>query len=71
VAQDERIDDVIGNAELRLEIPIVRGFKIPLAFNYASRTETSTSSDFRVNLGVNFDSTTLQALSRFAGFTKN
>ena len=66
VAQNEEIDDVIGSAEARLEVPLARGFTVPLTLTYSSRTDASTGSELRVNVGLNFDATTIQALAQLA-----
>lgn len=66
VAQNEQIDAAIGNVEVRLGIPLLRGFSVPLTFNYATRTTTSASGEFRVNVGVDFDSLKALVLSQLS-----
>lgn len=63
----KEVDDAIGIAQLRVDVPVYGGFTVPLALTYASRTEEEDKSEFRVNVGVDLDTDKLMALARIGG----
>ena len=58
----ESIKAEIGTMQLKLDIPLFPGFSLPISGNWSSRSETSSSDELRINVGVNFDLDKLSAL---------
>jgi hypothetical protein len=58
----------IANFQARIEIPITPGLSIPIAYTYASATETMAKKENRFNFGVHLDVTkVLSALRAKSG----
>jgi hypothetical protein len=64
VTYSEELNDPIGMAQLRVEIPVYAGVTIPLAVSYASRTETDSDDEFTFSLGTGFDLDAFAAIVR-------
>jgi hypothetical protein len=58
VSRLQDVRDMLYAAQIQINLPIFSGFSIPIAMNYASRTETNANDEFTVTLGggIEFDS---------------
>lgn len=63
-ARVESINDGIGSALFKVELPIFAGANLPVAMSYSSRTETSTSSEFKIVFGASIQLETMMAAAR-------
>ncbi len=54
----------IANVQFRVEIPVATGFSIPVAYTFASATETSMKKENRFNIGLRLDVDKLYSLAR-------
>lgn len=62
-----RLEDINkgqGTVQTKFEVPITAGFSLPLSLSYTSRTETSSKDDFKIGIGVDFDTDKLMALMK-------
>ena len=57
-------DRTIGIAQMKFTLPIAAGISLPLSFSYASETETSSDSEFRVAIGGGLNADHLAALAK-------
>lgn len=62
-AHDEDVDANIGVIQARLTMPLVRGFSLVGALNYATRTETDSDDEVRVSGSIEFNGDKLASLN--------
>lgn len=55
------IKDEIGTVQAKIDIPLIPGITLPIAFNYSTRTETSMGDEFRVTIGAGIDFDSIMA----------
>lgn len=57
----------IANFQARIEIPITPGLSVPIAYTYASATETMAKKENRFNFGVHLDINKVLSAARIKG----
>ncbi|UCC84456.1 MAG: hypothetical protein JSW46_05865, partial [Gemmatimonadota bacterium] len=60
----EEADDEIGIAQIKVNIPVTAGLRLPISVTYATRTELIDEEEIRGNVGLTVDFDILQALSQ-------
>jgi hypothetical protein len=60
----EEQNDAMVAGQLRLSVPIAKGFELPIGFTWASRTRSIDDADFRASIGLSLDADALAALSQ-------
>lgn len=58
----EDLDKDQATVQLKIDLPLVAAFNLPLSLSYSSRSDTNSKDEFKIGLGAKFDTDKLMAL---------